>query len=457
LNKPDVSGIDGANTSFFTGSPLSPLPLEGDSLDDDDVLPNFFGTSAAAPNVAAVVALILQASPGATQEQIANVLRATARPVNDAPTGSYDPQSGFGLIDATAAVSQFVRDPVVKVDALSPNSLFEPISTIRIEFSQQVGGFTVADVTLSRDGGPNLLTGLNRPRTADGGKTWYLKQLEVVTNLPGTYVLTINDVGAAITNIVGSELASGTFYTFTIRDTPGIPATPTGLTAQARSKTEILLRWTDNSTEEDSYVVERADDSRFSENVKTYTIGANRTSFRDTKLPAGARLLYYRVRAINGLGQASANSNTARVASIASNEIVLDNDSDGVTLTGTWSVSSAGGGFLGENYLHDNNTGKGSKSVLYDADIGTNGQYFVYARWTKGNTNATNANISVGSGNKVNKTFSINQRTTGGSGWVLLGKFNFKAATDAFVRIDNDGTTGRVVADAVRFLPAFAD
>ena len=62
LLKPDVSGIDGINTSFFEGIRGANHTKNG--------LPDFYGTSAAAPNVAAVAALLYQLKADATPAQI---------------------------------------------------------------------------------------------------------------------------------------------------------------------------------------------------------------------------------------------------------------------------------------------------------------------------------------------------------------------------------------------------
>lgn len=53
--KPGVVGPDGGNTSFF----FAPYPFEVPGSSEPDQFPNFFGTSASAPHVAAVAALML--------------------------------------------------------------------------------------------------------------------------------------------------------------------------------------------------------------------------------------------------------------------------------------------------------------------------------------------------------------------------------------------------------------
>ncbi|MFD1469977.1 PKD domain-containing protein [Hymenobacter caeli] len=101
--KPDFTSVDGGNTTFFGQD------AEGDNL------PNFFGTSAAAPDAAAVAALLLQSEPTLTPAQVAARLAATARPVGG-QTG-FSTLTGAGLIDAFTAVYGFpvaVTPPAVE-------------------------------------------------------------------------------------------------------------------------------------------------------------------------------------------------------------------------------------------------------------------------------------------------------------------------------------------------------
>ena len=84
-NKPDVVGPDGTNTTFF----FPGTDPESDSF------PNFFGTSAAAPHVAAVAALALEARPLAYPAAIYDALEMTA---SDMGGTGYDFDSGYGLV-----------------------------------------------------------------------------------------------------------------------------------------------------------------------------------------------------------------------------------------------------------------------------------------------------------------------------------------------------------------------
>jgi len=83
--KPDVAAADGVSTSLPDFTP-------------------FFGTSAAAPHVAAVAALLIEAGggPGAVSNtRLANILRLAAV---DRGTPGVDSSFGYGVVDALAAV-----------------------------------------------------------------------------------------------------------------------------------------------------------------------------------------------------------------------------------------------------------------------------------------------------------------------------------------------------------------
>ena len=81
---------DNVNTTFF-GT---------DITQDADTLPNFPGTSAAAPHVAGVAALVLDANPHLTRSELLNVLTSTAI---DLGNPGRDLIYGFGRVDAEAA------------------------------------------------------------------------------------------------------------------------------------------------------------------------------------------------------------------------------------------------------------------------------------------------------------------------------------------------------------------
>jgi subtilisin family serine protease len=90
-SKPELTGPDGTNTSFF-----------GLRDEEGDGYRNFFGTSAAAPHVAAVAALMLEVDPSLTPPRILSILQETATDIEDP---GHDFLSGYGLVDAYAAVA----------------------------------------------------------------------------------------------------------------------------------------------------------------------------------------------------------------------------------------------------------------------------------------------------------------------------------------------------------------
>ncbi|OCR02677.1 hypothetical protein BCD67_15960 [Oscillatoriales cyanobacterium USR001] len=101
--KPDIIAPDGVNTTFY-----GIADPQGNGNFEADGLPNFFGSSASAPNAAAVAALMLQVAPWATPADIAIAMTATALDMDDPGTNGvdkgFDFASGYGLLNADRAV-----------------------------------------------------------------------------------------------------------------------------------------------------------------------------------------------------------------------------------------------------------------------------------------------------------------------------------------------------------------
>jgi len=90
---------------------------------------------------------------------------------------------------------------------------------------------------------------------------------------------------------------------------PEPPTAPTGLAATVASSSQINLSWTDNSTNEDGFKIERCQSAGCTSFAQIATVGANTTGYNNTGLSAGTSY-GYRVRAYN-VGGDSGYSNTA--------------------------------------------------------------------------------------------------------------------------------------------------
>lgn len=104
---PAISGADGGNTTFFVA----------DSVRDDDSLPNFFGTSAAAPHVAAIAALVQQSTGPLRPDRMRARLQRTAFDHDLDPAASGGREDGLSLEAAGGEGDEnAVAPPVSMVD-----------------------------------------------------------------------------------------------------------------------------------------------------------------------------------------------------------------------------------------------------------------------------------------------------------------------------------------------------
>lgn len=100
--KPEITGPDGGNTTFFFS----------DIAEDEDDFPNFFGTSASAPHVAGLAALMKQAAD-ISPDSIKSILISTALDMDDpatpGPDLGFDFGTGYGFVRAPEALSQLTN------------------------------------------------------------------------------------------------------------------------------------------------------------------------------------------------------------------------------------------------------------------------------------------------------------------------------------------------------------
>jgi len=146
--------------------------------------------------------------------------------------------------------------------------------------------------------------------------------IERKTGASGTYS-TLTSVSANITTYTDYNLAPNTEYYYRVRAYNGsvysaysneVSMTtqtlnaPSSLTAAALSSSQIKLTWTDNSSDETYFYIERKTVASGTYSTLTY-VGANVTTYTDSSVSDNTEY-YYRVRAYNGGGY-SAYSNEA--------------------------------------------------------------------------------------------------------------------------------------------------
>ena len=135
--------------------------------------------------------------------------------------------------------------------------------------------------------------------------------------------------------------------------------------------------------------------------------------------------------------------------------VVVDNTD--AKLIGDWASSASITGFVGADYLHDNNAEKGSLAATFIPKLPRPGYYEVRVYYTPNPNRATNVPVTVRVA-ATEKTVRINQRINPKVGqYAPLGRFSVVEGANVAVTISNAETDGHVIVDAVQFVPTTAD
>jgi fibronectin type 3 domain-containing protein len=167
-------------------------------------------------------------------------------------------------------------------------------------------------------------------------------------------------VDANVGSYHDSGLSMATTYTYRVRafngsgvsdysntaagTTPAPPAAPTSLAAGVASASQINLSWTDNSSNEEEFQIERSLDGISFGLIAT--VGANQTSYADSGLTTGTTYSY-RIRASNSVGDSDptnvASATTAAVPAPPSNLSGIAVSDSQIYLTWTDNASNESG------------------------------------------------------------------------------------------------------------------
>jgi len=111
------------------------------------------------------------------------------------------------LFDPWLPVPPFWVPTIADIADVTPDPHAVPVDEIAIIFSRPVSGFDLGDLTLTRDGGGNLLTG-SQTLTTSNDMLWTLGNLAGVTTDLGLYTLELTVDGSGIYDPMGQPILS---------------------------------------------------------------------------------------------------------------------------------------------------------------------------------------------------------------------------------------------------------
>ena len=131
--------------------------------------------------------------------------------------------------------------------------------------------------------------------------------------------------------------------------------------------------------------------------------------------------------------------------------IVLD-DEDAKRI-GAWTSSTSNAGYLERGYIHDGDTEKGRKSVVFTPDVPRTGLYDVRVSYTFGTNRASNAPVRI-EGADGTKLVHVDQRRAPSlDGFTSVGRYRMARGRGNKITLSNERTDGHVIVDGLQLIP----
>jgi hypothetical protein len=128
-------------------------------------------------------------------------------------------------------------------------------------------------------------------------------------------------------------------------------------------------------------------------------------------------------------------------------------DESAAIVEGSWRASTFQLDFVGTHYIHDDRTGKGSKSVRWEFQVPESGDYEVRLSYTHSASRDKQIPVTIdGAGEPLLVHMNQQLAPPYPGGFAAVGVFHFIAGEENAVTLSNKGTTGHVIADAVQLV-----
>ena len=132
--------------------------------------------------------------------------------------------------------------PTATIPTPSPNPTTSPVPSMQIVFNERVSGFTLSSLSLSLNGGPNLLTSSQTLSTSDN-TTYTLNNLSSLTTSPGTYVLTFTAAGSGVVDTLNNSPTSNAATSFVVESNPIATVTPLNPSTVTAGPSQMTIVW----------------------------------------------------------------------------------------------------------------------------------------------------------------------------------------------------------------------